>query len=77
MDLAGGRTCVGASNTFAQFFSILMLKRRLKMIESELWETCGGIIGMATEERLSLCPFLPYFKKSLDIKISFAAQVRY
>lgn len=37
MDLAGGRTCVGASNTFAQFFLILMLKRRLKMIDP----SCG------------------------------------
>jgi hypothetical protein len=47
---------------------------------SELWKTCEAIIGKATQERLSLCPFVPssaYFKKSRDTKISVAAQVRY
>ena len=36
-----------------------MLESRLKMIDlSELWKTCEGIIGTATQERLSLLSLL-------------------
>jgi hypothetical protein len=39
-----------------------MLKRRLRMIDlSERGKTREGIIGKATQERLSLCPFLRLF----------------